>query len=201
MQVAQLTGKQKKIGVTLLVVAPALAALWILTRPPATPASAAEDMFSALESGDGRGLYRFLLPDEQKALGLSKEQTERILTEVLVPAYRNLNVRVSEKKFLPGNYEMYFMAPCRMNNTESQFALSLLELTPKNYQTSLTNVYAGIQMTEFQVGKKAGTSQQIREMQRARVEKLKSIGLKGLFDFNTDKVLEWPKRRSETSKP
>ena len=198
---AEVNKKRKTFGVTLLAVTPLLAGLWVFARPPATPASAAEDMFSALESGDGRGLYRFLLPDEQKALGLSKEQTERILTEVLIPAYRKLNVRPSEKKFLAGNYEMYFMAPCRMNNTESQFALSVLELTPKNYQTSLTNLYAGIQMTEFQAGKKAGTSKQIREMQYARIERLKAMGLKGLYDYNADKAQEWPKRKSETSKP
>lgn len=173
---------------------PFIAALWILSRPPATPASAAEDMFAALESGDGRRLYGFLLSDEQKALGLSREQTERILTEVLVPAYRNLNVRVAEKKFIPGVYELYFMAPCRMNNTESQFALGLLELTPKNYQTSITSLYAGIQTTEFQAGKKAGISKQIREMQYARIERLKAIGLKGLYDFNSDKAQEWPKK-------
>lgn len=184
--------KQKIFGVTLVAVTPILVGIWILSRPPATPASAAEEIVSALESGDGKRLYGFLLPEEQNALGLSQSQSERILTDVLAPAYRKLNVKMREKQFLSGSYEKFFRVPCRPNGTDATFTIALFELSPRNFQTSISYIYLGIQNAELEAAKKDGKSKQAWILQQDRVAELKKLGLNGLYNFKMNLVEKWP---------
>jgi hypothetical protein len=181
----------KKLGVTILMVTPFAIALWVFTRPPATSTAAAKDIFDALSTGDSSRIYRLLRPEEQKALGLNQGQSEKVLTQVLIPAFQSLNVRVNEKKLLSGDYEMYFMAPCSSKNVEAQFTLGLLEYSPGVYQTSLSNLYAGIVIAESRIAKKSGNEKQIANLQKERIRKLSEIGMKGLYNASENTVQTW----------
>ncbi|MEI7984925.1 MAG: hypothetical protein WCI55_04790 [Armatimonadota bacterium] len=178
----------KKTGVTILLVTPFVISAWLLSRPPVTSTAAATSIFDALSSNRGNGILPLLLPEEQKALGLTKDQSEKILTEVISPAFKALNVDIKDKKFLPGPYETYFMAPCHVGNVEGQFTLGILELSTGVFQTSLTNLYQGLVMAEVGIGKKSGKERQVA----TRLQQLKSNliehGMKGLYSHR-DKTI------------
>jgi len=175
----------------MILAAPLLAGSWILSRKPVTSAAVAVNLFTLLESGNPKDISRFLLPAEQKALGISQAQIEQILIEVIAPAYRSLSVRPKETFYRAGSYEKFFTAPCRVGKVNAYFTLGLYELSPGEFHTSLTYLYTGIILAELEVGKRSGTEKDVEKVQRDRIAKLKTLGMRGRYDFNEDRVIEW----------
>lgn len=186
----QMKVPNKKFAIA-LATAPFIVALFLLTRPPATPVAAATDMLDALEKGDARGVTKYLLPKELKALKISEIQAEQIISKVISPAYRRLKVRPQEKMFLSGDYEMYFRMPCSLNGTNGTFTLGVLEHDAGVYQTTLSYLLAGILIADSGIAKKNGSEKANYQLQTERMNTLKTLGLNASYDAANDKIQPW----------
>lgn len=189
----------KNIGAVLLM-APIMAAGWNLTQPPTTPAAAAEEIVAALESGESARIVPFLASEELVALNLTRKQAERIVDEVIAPAYRELTVDSANRRSLPGNKEHYFMAPCGQFGTDAWFVLGVLEPKPRQFETMLTMLYLGLCQAEHRIGIESGTRTQVAQRFSERSRRLRALGMRGTYDWNRKEVFLWRTGSSSKSK-
>ncbi len=180
----------KRIGVVLLM-APLVAAGWSFKQPPTTPAAAADEIVAALESGESARIVPFLASEELIALNLTRKQAERIVDEVLAPAYRELTVESAKVRYIRGYKEHYFLAPCGQFGTDSWFPLGVQEPKPKQFETMLTMLYLGLHQAERRIGIESGTQTQVAQRFVERSKKLRALGMKGVYDWTRKEVFLW----------
>ncbi len=185
------TRRGKGATVAAVLATPLGIALWLATRPPATPAEAASDIFDALQRGESGRIARLLLPEEQKTLGLTDHQIERVMVQVVIPTFKKLSVRTQEGRPLPGAYETYFMAPCGPKAGGGQFTLGIYGYSPGMYRTSLTNLYIGLEMAESRIAKTSGREGEVAARQRERVARLSALGMRGLYNADDRSLQPW----------
>ncbi len=189
----------KNIGAALLM-APIMAAGWEVAQPPTIVAAAADEIVAALETGESARIVPFLASEELVALNLTRKQAERIVDEVIAPAYRELTVDFAGRRILKGRDEYYFMSPCGQFGTNAWFPLALLEKRPKKFETMLTMLYFGLRQAEHRIGIESGTQTQVAQRISERSKKLRSLGMKGLYDWNRKEVAPWGTRFRPSSK-